>query len=64
MRDLRLCRAIDLEYIKKVSDVRYGIKKLCNETKCKTKDRIVEDQKKPDCRSKEIIIIDRILFLN
>lgn len=35
-----------------------------NETKCKAKDRTVKNQKISDYRSKDIIIISRILFLN
>lgn len=53
VRDLWLNRTVDLKYVIEISCIRYG--ELCNdETKCKTKNRIVEDYETSDHRSKEL----------
>lgn len=48
IRNLQLCRAVSLKYIKKISSARYGIENYDDKTKykCESKDRSYKKIKK------------------
>lgn len=40
MRNLQLCRAVGLEYVREISGVRYGMENYDDKPKCEAEDRV------------------------